>query len=254
MYLTDSHIHLQDYTTADIKNVVTEAQKNNICAFVCSSSSPNDWNDVLNLAQQYSQIVPSLGIHPWCAGRADFSNLLLQLEGLLETDSRIWIGECGIDRLKPPDLKLQSAVFIPQMELAQKYERPLTVHAVKANDILAGFWNKLPQKTLFHSFTGSAEWGMEIQRYGFYLGINFSLLRKKNYPDLLNALDLNLLLVETDGPYQSGEKNKPSLPSRLPFLVEKIATARNIAYHKVLDILYRNWLNFKGEKNYAEHT
>lgn len=253
MYLTDSHIHLQDYTPADIKNVVTAAQKNGVAFFVCSSTVPDDWEKVVALADRYPFVIPSLGIHPWSTGRADIPQLLEKLGYLIKNDPRIWIGECGIDRLKGADTDTQIAVFLPQAELAVKYRRPLTVHAVKSSDIISGYFNRLPPETLFHSFTGSPEWGREIQSRGFYLGINFSVLRKKNCDTILQGLDINLLLPETDGPYQSGEKDKPSLPENLPLLIEKIAAAQKISAEELKSILCRNWQNFKGETYYAKH-
>lgn len=253
MYLTDSHIHLQDYTPADIKNVVTAAQKNGVASFVCSSAVPDDWEKVLSLAHEYPCVIPSLGIHPWSAGRNDIPQLLAKLENLIRENPEIWIGECGIDRLKGPDTQTQISVFLPQAELALKYRRPLTVHAVKSCDIMSRYFKRLPPETLFHSFTGSPEWGREIQNRGFYLGINFSVLRKKNCDTLLHGLDINLLLPETDGPYQSGGKDKPSLPENLPLLIERIAAVHKISTEEMKAVLYRNWQNFKGETHYAKH-
>lgn len=246
MFYADTHIHLQDYNSADIKNVVTNAQKNNVCEFINVSSHPKDWQKVLDLAAEYSPVIPAIGVHPWYVDNisADWAS---KLENLLKNNSNLWLGECGIDRLKNKDTSKQLEILQIQINLAQKYQRPLILHTVKSNEFLHPLLPDLPPKTIFHSFTGSAEWGMELQKHGFYLGLNFSILRKKNYGDILQRLNPHLLLLETDGPYQSGNKNIPSLPQNLPLLAQEISNILNFQLDDFLKILYANWQNFRGE-------
>lgn len=246
MIYADTHIHLQDYSPADVKNVVTNANKNNVCEFVNASSHPADWQKVLKIAAEFKRITPAIGVHPWYISEisADWAE---RLEDLLRQNPQLWLGECGIDRLKNPDTGGQLAILQTQIALAKKYSRPLIMHAVKADEILRPLLSGLPEKTIFHSFTGSAEWGKELQKHGFYLGLNFSLLRKKNYTELLQRLNIQQLLLETDGPYQSGKKGVQSLPQNLPQLAEKIAAVFNMPVCEFSKIIAANWRTFKGE-------
>ena len=246
MTYADTHIHLQDYSPADVKNVVTNANKNNVCEFVNASSHPADWQKVLKIASEFKGIIPATGVHPWYVSEvpADWAE---RLEDLLRQNPQLWLGECGIDRLKNPNTGGQLAILQPQIALAKKYNRPLIMHAVKADEILRPLLPELPEKTIFHSFTGSAEWGKELQKRGFYLGLNFSVLRKKNYTELLQQLNIQQLLLETDGPYQSGQKDVPSLPQNLPLLAEKIAAVFNMPVYEFSEIIAANWRTFKGE-------
>ena len=155
MYV-ESHIHLQDYKTQDINNVVTAAQKNGVTHFINPSAHPEDWNLVAELAQRYSNLIPAFGIHPWHTGDAPaaWENTL---EQMLQKYPTAWFGECGIDRLKNPDTLEQIEVLLPQIALAEKYNRPLIIHAVKADREMFDLFDRLPLCTVFHSFTGSAE-------------------------------------------------------------------------------------------------
>lgn len=247
MIYADTHIHLQDYSPADVKNVVTNANKNNVCEFVNASSHPTDWQKVLDIAAEFKGIIPAVGVHPWYIAEtpADWAE---RLEKQLQQNPRLWLGECGIDRLKNPDTGKQIEILQTQIALAKKYQRPLIMHAVKADEILRPLLALLPPQTIFHSFTGSAEWEKELQKYGFYLGLNFSILRKKNYPELLKRLNIQQLLLETDGPYQSGQKNLPSLPQNLPLLAEKIAAVFELATEDFSEIIAANWRTFKENK------
>lgn len=247
MTYADTHIHLQDYSPADVKNVVTNANKNNVCEFVNVSSHPADWQKVLKIAAEFKGIIPAAGVHPWYISEvpADWAE---RLEDLLQQNPLLWLGECGIDRLKNPDTGGQLVILQTQIALAKKYQRPLIMHAVKADEILRPLLPELPEKTIFHSFTGSAEWGKELQKHGFYLGLNFSVLRKKNYTELLKLLNIQQLLLETDGPYQSGQKDAPSLPQNLPLLAEKIAAVFNMPVYEFSEIIAANWRTFKENK------
>lgn len=248
MHFVDTHIHLQDYNSADIKNVVTNANKNNVCEFINLSANPNDWNKVINIAACYKNIIPALGVHPWYIDQAQ-TGWLQNLENLLQTNPNLWIGECGIDRLKNNNISQQLEILQAEIGLAKKYCRPLIMHAVKADEILRPILHLLPPKTIFHSFTGSSEWGLELQKKGFFLGLNFSILHKKNYVNILRRLNPRLLFLETDGPYQSGVPNTQSLPQNLPLLAAEIAEIFNLTPAEFLEILYTDWLVFKGEKN-----
>lgn len=247
MIYADTHIHLQDYNPADVKNIVTNANKNNVCEFVNASSHPTDWQKVLDIAAEFMEIIPAIGVHPWYITETA-ADWVERLENLLQQNSKLWLGECGIDRLKNSDTAKQLAILQTEIALAQKYQRPLIIHAVKADEILRPLLSALPAKTIFHSFTGSTEWGKELQKHGFYLGLNFSILRKKNYENLLRRLNIRQLLLETDGPYQSGHKNLPSLPQNLPLLAEKISAVFNLTAEEFSEIIATNWRTFKENK------
>jgi TatD DNase family protein len=246
MYV-DSHIHLQDYKTHNVKNVVTNAIKNEVMHFINPSAHPSDWANVAALAAQYPQITPAFGIHPWyiAAASPDWAQ---ELEQYLQNNPSAMVGECGIDKLKNPDTESQINILKAQINLAHKYNRPLIIHAVKADSELRDLFPALPSRTIFHSFTGSAEWGKAIQKHGFYLGLNFSILRKKNAAEILRELDLNQILLETDGPYQNFEKGVETLPQNLPQLAADIAGLLQIPPAEFAQTICKNQNEFLGEK------
>jgi len=250
MFYVDSHIHMQDYKTKDIKSIVLNAQKFNVLTFVNPSAHPSDWPQIDALTNEYAQIIPAYGIHPWHTQDAP-NHWQSDLEQKLKNNPFAWVGECGFDRLKNQDISAQAEIFETHLALAQKYNRPLIIHAVKADNILARYFDRLPTQTVFHSWTGSVEWGKQIQTHGFFIGLNFSILHKKNTPELIKSLNLSQILLETDGPYQSGQKDVETMPQNLPLLAQKIAEIRNISTDYLAQILYRNWLSFSGGTNAA---
>ena len=243
MYITDSHIHLQDFKSQKTEEIIELAYKNNVKSFVNVSSNPNDWKEVISLSNKFSNITPAIGIHPWYSNNISEKHIQ-ELEDLLQKHQNLWVGECGLDKIKNKDLSSQLNIFVSQIHLANKYNSPLIIHSVHANDETEKLFSILPTKTIFHSYTGSIEWGNKIQKAGFYLGINFSILKKKNSKDIISNLDINKILLETDGPYQSPEKNCESLPSNLPYLVKYIANCFRINEIDLTEIFYNNWIKF----------
>lgn len=242
----DSHIHLQDYKTQDVKNVVTNAAQNNVTHFINPSAHPHDWAAVAELVQTYPQVTPAFGVHPWYTADApqDWAKIL---EQYLQQYPTAWVGECGIDKLKNPNTELQVAILQEHIALAKKYNRPLIIHAVKANNEMAALFSELPIRTIFHSFTGSTQWGGQIQKHGFYLGLNFSILRKKNAAEILRALNLSQILLETDGPYQNIERGVETLPQNLPLLAQKIAALLQLPFAEFAQIINNNQRTFMEE-------
>ncbi|MBR3676125.1 MAG: TatD family hydrolase [Alphaproteobacteria bacterium] len=246
MYV-DSHIHLQDYKTQDIKNVVTNAAQNGVTHFINPSARPKDWDKVAELALLYPQLVPAFGVHPWHIDEvpADWEQ---RLENMLNKYPTAFVGECGIDRLKNPDTVAQIKILRFHAELAQKYHRPLIIHSVKADSEMASLFDALPKRTVFHSFTGSAEWGKMIQNRGFFIGLNFSILRKKNAAEILRSLNLRQILLETDGPYQNIERGSETLPQNLPDLAQKIAVLLQMPTAELEELIVENQNVFLGER------
>ena len=246
MHFFDSHIHLQDYKTQEVKNVVNNAAKNNVTRFINVSAHPSDWESVRELSAQYPQLIPAYGVHPWHIN--DISeNRASELENFLQENPQAMVGECGIDRLKNPDINKQIQILQTHIELANKYNRPLIIHGVKADSELTQLFSRLPKRSIFHSFTGSVEWGRQIQKHGFFIGLNFSILRKKNAAEILRGISLSRVLLETDGPYQNIIKGEETLPQNLPDLAQKIAELIGIDLGEFSDILNRNQQEFLGE-------
>lgn len=243
MYFTDSHIHLQDYATAEAKKVVSEARKANVMEFAVPSTSPDDWQKVVDLSKKIQGVTAAIGVHPWCVESSEFSKLE-ELEKFLRKYPKLWVGECGIDRIKNPDIRKQHEFFARQIELANKYDRALIIHAVKADEEIGKYFSVLPKRTIFHSFTGSAEWGKKIQKAGFYLGLNFSFFQKENYAEMLQQFDLNKILLETDAPYQPNKGYIGNIPKNLPLLVSAMAATGKLSEIEISAVLAQNWKNF----------
>lgn len=73
----------------------------------------------------------SAGIHPWQL-KEDFSLQMNQLTKLASSKNVIAIGECGLDRIKGPAIEIQIDAFRAQIDIANRVNKPMILHLVKA--------------------------------------------------------------------------------------------------------------------------
>lgn len=143
----------------------------------------------------YSSSAFSIGIHPWDAAlNTDQDNLK---KWVLHPDC-VAIGECGLDKLKGPDLEIQKTIFRAQLELALTHHKPVIIHCVKAFDELIQVCEPYMDKLslIIHGYNKSAQLAQQLIAKGFYLSVGMSLLKKEEYD--LSAIPLKKLFLETD--------------------------------------------------------
>lgn len=135
----------------------------------------------------------SCGVHPWYSEDADPQIKFLQE---IANDHRIVaIGETGLDKLKGPSLSIQKEVFVKQVELAEKLQKPVIIHCVKAWDELLHLKKliKPRQAWIIHGYRGKPELTKQLISHDFF----FSIGEKFN-PDSLQEIPLDRLFCETD--------------------------------------------------------
>jgi TatD DNase family protein len=141
----------------------------------------------------------SAGIHPWHISAPEVQ---FQILSELATEPKcLAIGECGLDKLCSSPFGQQMEVFKKQIELAEKLEKPLIIHCVKAFDELLKI--KKSSKTgvpwVIHGFNQKNEMAKQLQAQGFYFSLGKALLNpESNSSKWLNHLPINRLFLETD--------------------------------------------------------
>ena len=168
------------------------------------------------------------GVHPHEA-----SGGVEGLEALLAEPEVVAVGECGFDlhyEHSPRDA--QREVFAAQVELALAHDLALVIHTREAwaetFDVLAA--TGVPERTVFHCFTGGPDEARRCLDLGGYLSFS-GIVTFKTADELRAAAalcPLDRLLVETDSPYLApvphrGEPNRPAL---LPLVGAAVAAAQ----------------------------
>jgi TatD DNase family protein len=201
---TDAHNHLQDPRLGDPEPVVSAMRAAGVRQCVVNATCEADWPTVEALSLAHLDwVIPSFGIHPWHAHHV-LPGWQERLETLLEKHPRAGLGECGLDQwVSSPSIGQQLPVFLDQLKIARRLERPLTVHCLKAwGRLIDTFAKSAPPRFLMHSFGGS----IEIARRLIPLGARFSCSGHHLHPRKAAALEIfrqvpeERIMVETDAP------------------------------------------------------
>jgi TatD DNase family protein len=233
--LYDAHQHFHfDQLTPHRAAVAADLASIGLKTAVVNGTNEEEWPVVAGLANGYTWILPSYGVHPWDSGNRSTQWLAMLRQQLL-ADPRAGIGEVGLDRwivdgVKSDDPRIagirvasideQREVFAAQLSLAAELNRPVSIHCVQA-------WGKLleilkatslPSRGfLLHGYAGPAEMLADFTALGAYYSFNIQLVEPKHAARLENFrhIPADRLLVETDAPTKApaGKANRFPLPT-----------------------------------------
>ena len=143
----------------------------------------------------------SLGIHPWDLDENWEEYLEKIAKVAKENLSILAIGECGFDRLKGPDIRLQKDAFCSQTQLASTLDIPIILHCVKGHELLVEFLkNEKPiQKIIWHGWNLKPDLGRALLEFPVYFSFGKHLLfPESNAQKWLKSVPINRVFLETD--------------------------------------------------------
>lgn len=255
MKLIDTHCHLQDQKLSnDLDSILTNAKASGVEKFVCCGTCEDDWEKVISVSKKFESVLPSLGLHPWfIKGRS--INWIEKLEELI-SKTNCAIGEIGLDtKINDNNIKEEEEVFILQLKLAIKLNRPASIHCRKAFDRLYAIFKKHGAPAcgfLIHSYSGPPELILNLASLGGYFSfsgaITYSGNKRAHKSAQLTPLDR--LLAETDSPDmmpviagKAPDKNTNiNTPQNLLHVINKLASLKKISQNELAEITYNNAL------------
>ncbi|WP_298309092.1 TatD family hydrolase [Flavobacterium sp.] len=163
-------------------------------------------SDILELVNQYpwefDATIPnySIGIHPWYIDENRLENDLKTIEEKLQLSECLALGECGLDKRIEIPLALQIEVFEKQIELAEKYQKPLVLHLVAAFDELIEIKKRLKINVpiVIHGFSKKEQVAKQLIDNGFYLSFGKYLLRNPDLETVFKSVPNDRFFLETD--------------------------------------------------------
>jgi len=197
----DSHIHLSDSAyVSDMKFILKEMEYLKIKA-CCVSMDYENSLQTLNLAKKSNLILPFIGIHPECA-----DDKLENMINLIEENHQnlSGIGEIGLDPTyanESGDIKRQNHVFETLVSIAEKFNKPISIHSRKSlDDVFQIMTSYSTKHALLHWFDGSKKQLQKAMDMGFFVSYGPVMLYANDKQTLLSKTDESKILVETDGP------------------------------------------------------
>lgn len=116
-------------------------------------------------------------------------------------------GEIGLDydRLFLSEKQPQLKYFEAQLDLAVEIQLPLFLHSRAASEdfekLIAPRLAKLPRRGLVHSFTGTLDEMSRMVNLGLDIGVNGCSLKTEENLEVVKAIPLDRIQIETDGPW-----------------------------------------------------
>jgi len=247
MYI-DSHCHINfPELNEKIDQVLNNMKNHHISHALCVSVTLDKIDEILSLANKYSNIYASVGVHP------DYENIeepdIDTLYRYSKEKKVVAIGETGLDyfRLKG-DLSWQRERFRTHIRAAIKSSLPLIVHTRNAQeDTIKIMREEGADSTtgVMHCFTESYEMAKQAIDLGFYISFS-GIITFKNAESLretVKKLPIENILIETDSPYLAPVPNRGKLnePSNVRYVAEKIAELKGISIEEVAEITTNNF-------------
>ncbi|MBS1771799.1 MAG: TatD family hydrolase [Bacteroidetes bacterium] len=160
---------------------------------------------ICNLYKDYnivqSGFLYSIGLHPWYITAETFNSEFEQLEKVAGSTVVLAIGECGLDKLAKTDWGLQVQTFEMQIKLANKLNKPLIIHCVRAYEEVLKMLKEceLTVPVIFHGFNKKLQVAEQILKEGYYLSFGTSLLKDiAGMSEVLLAIPAEKFFLETD--------------------------------------------------------
>ena len=143
--------------------------------------------------QTQAQTIDTVGIHPWHATDGDIAFVEQRAS---EIDA---IGEIGLDFACDAPHELQIAIFRAHLAIAERLEKPVVLHCVKAfEEVMRILRNYSLKAVIFHGFIGSKEQAQRAVAQGHYLSFGERTFRSPKTIEALRSTPLSHLFVETD--------------------------------------------------------
>jgi len=250
----DTHAHLfYDNFNDDIENVITRAKENQVDYILIPSTDLNSAEKTLKLCDKFEMLYAAVGVHPH--DTKDWNETIIsKIEKLVKHPKVIAIGEVGLDYyydFSPKENQIKA--FKSQLELAVDLKLPVIIHNRDSDEdmleIISSFCST-GLKAQFHCFNASLDDAIEYIKMNHFISFTGNITYKKSQDliKILEAIDVNHLLLETDSPFMTptpfrGKRNEPSY---INYIAKKIAEIKKLTLEELAKITSLNAFRMFG--------
>lgn len=246
MEFFDSHSHYNDEKyDLDRKELIEAIYNEGITKTVCVGYNVEKSQEALKIAKENHFMFATCGISP--NDIDDYvENSLKKIEEIAENEKIVAIGEIGLDYYWNKDNKeLQKELFIKQIEIANKLNKPIVIHtrdaAIDTIQILKE--HPVNRKGIFHCCPLNQELIKEGLKLGYYISFSGNITFKNAKSEAcVSLVPLDKILIETDCPYLSPEPNrgKRNDSRNVKYVASKIAEIKGVELEEIAKITYEN--------------
>ncbi|GHU09026.1 DNAse [Alphaproteobacteria bacterium] len=232
MNLIDTHCHVHDVEDFNLSadEIVQNARNAGVGRMIVVGTDVENSRRAVEFAEKYDDVYAVIGIHPGVSSGGTVSELEHIIADCLHqgptlTQKLVGLGDIGLDYhylLQSSTLQQekdrQRELLMAQLELAMKYNLPVSFHVREAFDDFWPIFDQFPNlQGALHCYTdnlGNMEKALER---GLYISINGILTfnRESELDKVFEQIPLDRVLFETDAPYLApipyrGKQNQPA--------------------------------------------
>jgi TatD DNase family protein len=255
--LVDVHCHLtHDSFKGRIDEVLKNAKEAGVSVIICSGVNVPTNREALELSKKYSGFVRcSLGLYPidLLGIQPDESGLTRQIQkfnldeelNFIEQhkDEIAAIGECGLDYHWDKDHHEEQKVNFQKITaFVKKINKPILVHTRKAEADCVEILEKSGiKKVVLHMFEGRKNLIKKAAGLGWYFTVPAILAKSSHFKMLVEMVDINQLLTETDAPWMSPIPGKTNESANVALTIKEIAKIKKMDDKEVEKNIYMNY-------------
>jgi TatD DNase family protein len=253
MEFIDTHCHL-GFESFDIDRdaVIARARKAGVKKMICIGCRMEEFQKVLNIAEQYDDVFAAIAIHPADIEKTfpqDFKSLCR----LAQHKKIVAIGETGFDffRTTNPSRTTQKKSFQKHCELAKEFSKPLIIHSrVSSEETLAVLQTLNGYPFVWHCFSEDMSCAEQVVKMGGMISLTgvVTFASAREIQEVARGIPLENMMVETDAPFLPPipHRGKRCEPAFVTDTADFIAKLRNIDVEELGDITTRNAERFFG--------
>jgi TatD DNase family protein len=253
MRLIDSHIHLTSPRYLDLPGLVARSQRAGVAGAVAAAVDEVSSRQILAMADAFPTFVHAgLGVHPERPVSDEETERVLTLIRR-ERSRLVAIAEVGLPWYtvrERPDREALIAAGEPRLQrflqLARELDLAVVLHAPHdaAARALALLRAAGVERAVFHWHKAPPEVTQAIVEQGYYISVTPETCYRTRDRELVAAVPLTSLVIETDGPWPYGGEfeGHATEPTFLGRIVDAVATIKGLQREGVAEIITQNTL------------
>ncbi len=243
----ESHAHYDSRKfDEDREELLNSMQENGIGTIINVGATWKSVTTGLELANQYPFVYAALGLHPDEVGDLNEERFEI-LKAECQKEKVVAVGEIGLDYYWDNESHdIQKKWFSRQLELARNLNLPVIIHSRDAAEDTLKIMKEHAKgmRGVIHCFSYSKEMAEEYVKLGFHIGVGGVVTFKngKKLKEVVEAIPLERILLETDSPYLAPEPHRGKRNSSLylPHVAQMIADLKGLSYEEVVAQTERN--------------
>ena len=249
----DTHAHYDDEAfDEDRYELIEEMHKNGVDNIINIATDMESCKTTMALAQKYDYIYAAVGVHPHEVKDMKKEDIN-KITEYCKYDKIVAVGEIGLDFHYDCDKELQKVVFRKQLELAEKYNKPVIIHSRDCIQETYDILTEYHVKGIMHCYSGSVEMAVKFNKIGFYIGVGgiSTFKNASKIVSVIKKIPLEYILLETDSPYLTPEpfRGHVNEPANISIIFKKICDIKGLDYQEGERVLYRNLVSL-FDKNF----